>query len=50
MRQGDNVQIISGVQAGEKVIVSGGLGLDDKAKIKIVAAPAEEDDDEDGDK
>jgi multidrug efflux pump subunit AcrA (membrane-fusion protein) len=47
IRQGDNLQLISGVQAGEKVIISGGLGLDDKAKIKIVAAPAEEDADED---
>jgi len=39
------------VQPGEKVIVSGGLGLDDKAKIKIVAAPPDEEDaDEDADK
>ncbi|HKD06261.1 MAG TPA: efflux RND transporter periplasmic adaptor subunit [Bryobacteraceae bacterium] len=50
IRQGDNLQLISGVQEGEKVIVSGGLGLDDKAKIKITAAPAEEESDEDEDK
>ena len=51
IRQGDNLQLISGVQPGEKVIVSGGLGLDDKAKIKIVAAPPDEEDaDEDADK
>jgi HlyD family secretion protein len=51
VRQGDNVEITSGVQEGEKVITSGGLGLEDKAKIKIEAAPAGEDeekaDDED---
>jgi len=47
VRQGENVQIVSGVQEGEKVIVSGGLGLDDKAKIKIVAKPAEDEDEGD---
>ena len=47
VRQGDNVQLISGVQEGEKVIVTGGLGLDDKAKIKIVAKPAEDEDEGD---
>jgi multidrug efflux pump subunit AcrA (membrane-fusion protein) len=47
VRQGDNVQIVSGIQEGEKAIVSGGLGLDDKAKIKVVAAPAAEADDDD---
>jgi multidrug efflux pump subunit AcrA (membrane-fusion protein) len=47
VRQGDNVQIVSGIQEGEKVIVSGGLGLDDKAKIRIVAKPADEDADDD---
>jgi multidrug efflux pump subunit AcrA (membrane-fusion protein) len=46
VRQGDNVQIVSGVQEGEKVIVSGGLGLEDKAKIKILAKVEEVDDDD----
>jgi multidrug efflux pump subunit AcrA (membrane-fusion protein) len=35
VRNGDDVQIVSGVQEGEKVIVRGGLGLDDKARIEI---------------
>ncbi len=35
VRQGDDVQILSGVKPGEQVVVQGGLGLDDKAKIKI---------------
>ena len=47
IRQGDNVQIVSGIQEGEKVIVSGGLGLDDKAKIKIVEKKPEADADDD---
>jgi HlyD family secretion protein len=35
IRSGDDVQIVSGVNAGERVITQGGLGLDDKAKIQI---------------
>jgi HlyD family secretion protein len=46
IRQGTNVQIVSGIQEGEKVIVSGGLGLEDKAKIKIVEKPVEVDEDD----
>jgi multidrug efflux pump subunit AcrA (membrane-fusion protein) len=46
IRQGDNVQLTSGVEEGEKVIVSGGLGLDDKAKIKIVTKAAEDADED----
>jgi HlyD family secretion protein len=46
VREGSRVQILSGVAAGEKVITSGGLGLDDKAKVEI---KSEEDDDDDDD-
>jgi multidrug efflux pump subunit AcrA (membrane-fusion protein) len=35
VRDGDNVQILSGVKPGDKVITQGALGLDDKAKIQI---------------
>lgn len=42
VRNGDDVQILSGVKAGDKVITEGGLGLDDKAKIQI-ASPGEGD-------
>ena len=38
VRDGDNVQILNGVKAGEQVITSGALGLDDKAKIEISKA------------
>src|SRR5208282_4833768 len=35
VRQGARVQIISGIQEGEQVITSGGLGLEDKAKVTV---------------
>ena len=49
VRQGDRVQILSGLQEGEKVVTSGGLGLDDKAKVTVLAPKSEEDEDEDAD-
>ncbi len=42
VRQGPRVQILSGLQEGEKVITSGGLGLEDKAKVKIEQPKVEE--------
>jgi RND family efflux transporter MFP subunit len=47
VRQGDRVQILSGVQEGEQVVTSGGLGLEDKAKVTIQQPKAEDDDDDD---
>ena len=46
VRQGDRVQILSGVQEGEQVVVSGGLGLEDKAQV-VIDQPKSEDEDED---
>lgn len=43
IRQGDNVQIASGVNEGEQVITKGGLGLDDNAKVVIRKTGAGED-------
>jgi HlyD family secretion protein len=48
VRQGDRVQIVSGVQEGDQVVTSGGLGLEDKAKV-VIQQPKEEDEDEDSD-
>lgn len=42
VREGDAVQIVRGVKPGDEVITEGGLGLDDKAKIKIVKPGEEE--------
>ena len=49
VRQGDRVQIASGLQEGDQVVTSGGLGLEDKAKVAIQQPKAEEED-EDKDK
>jgi multidrug efflux pump subunit AcrA (membrane-fusion protein) len=48
IRFGDKVQILNGARPGDEVVIAGGLGVDDKAKVKIVGAAtdAEEDDDE----
>lgn len=44
-REPDKVQVVKGLEAGEKVITGGGVGLDDGAKVRIVAAPAADKDD-----
>jgi len=51
VREGDKVQILNGVRPGEEVVVVGGIGLDDKAKVRIVTpgAPEEADEDENAD-
>jgi multidrug efflux pump subunit AcrA (membrane-fusion protein) len=46
VRQGIRVQIVSGLVEGDQVVVSGGLGLDDKAKVKIEQPKPEDDDDD----
>ena len=38
IEEGARVQVLSGLSAGEKVIVGGGYGLPDKTKVKITAA------------
>jgi HlyD family secretion protein len=48
VRQGERVQILSGLAEGDQVVTSGGLGLDDKAKVAI-QQPKDEDEDEDDD-
>jgi HlyD family secretion protein len=49
VRYGDKVQIVRGVNPGDEVVTAGGLGVDDKAKVKIVGATEEKPDDEDDD-
>jgi RND family efflux transporter MFP subunit len=46
VREGNRVQILGGVQEGEKVITSGGLGVDDNAKVTIKSEDEDEDDDD----
>ncbi len=47
IREGNQVQILSGVNPGDEVVVVGGLGVDDKTKVKVVTTAVEESDDED---
>jgi RND family efflux transporter MFP subunit len=46
IRQGINVQVVSGVNEGDKVVTVGGLGLDDGSKVIVKEAPPEDDDDQ----
>lgn len=50
VKEGDKVQLLEGVNEGDKVITSGGLGLEDKAKVKVSAAKKEDDTKKDDDK
>jgi HlyD family secretion protein len=45
VREGDDVQIASGLNPGDSVITVGGLGLDDKAKIEVGKPDGKEEDD-----
>ena len=47
VREGDKVQILNGVRPGEEVVIVGGIGLDDKAKVKVIDTTVKEADDED---
>ena len=48
IRTPDKVQILSGVDAGARVVIAGGLGLQDGAKVKLAEAEKKEDDKKDG--
>jgi len=49
VRQGERVQIVTGLQEGQQVVISGGLGLEDKAKVVIQKPKSEDDEDDDAD-
>jgi len=49
VRENGQVQVLSGVNPGEEVVVAGGMGLDDKAKVKVVTTAVEESDDDEDD-
>jgi HlyD family secretion protein len=48
VKQGAKVQVLTGVAPREDVVIVGGLGVDDKTKVKVVKAnaPGEEDEDQ----
>jgi multidrug efflux pump subunit AcrA (membrane-fusion protein) len=41
VRDGDKVQVLSGLKPGEQVVTVGGLGLEDGAKVRVEKAPVE---------
>ena len=47
IREGDKVQILNGARPGDEVVVVGGLGVDDKAKVRKVDTTVQESDDDD---
>jgi hypothetical protein len=47
IRTSEKIQILSGVDAGARVIVAGGLGLQDGAKVRLETADKKEDDKKD---
>ena len=47
IREGNKVQILNGARPGDEVVVVGGLGVDDKAKVKKVDTTVQESDDDD---
>jgi len=49
VREKNQVQLLSGVTPGEEVVVVGGLGVDDKTKVKVVTTAVEESDDDEDD-
>jgi HlyD family secretion protein len=50
LREEDKVQILSGANAGDSVVVVGGVGLSDGAKVKVVKPGEKPDEDEKGEK
>lgn len=46
IRDGNQVEVLSGVNPGDEVVVVGGLGVDDKTKVKVVTTAVEESDDD----
>ena len=36
VQEEDLVQVVAGVQAGERVVTVGGLGLEDKAHVRVM--------------
>jgi len=46
VREGNKVQILSGANPGEDVVIVGGLGVDDKGKVKIIDTSVKEADED----
>ena len=42
VREGDKVQILNGCRPGEEVVTVGGMGVDDKGKVKVIDTSVQE--------
>jgi RND family efflux transporter MFP subunit len=42
VREGNKIQILAGVNPGDEVVVVGGMGIDDKAKVKVIDTSVKE--------
>ena len=49
VREGNQVQILTGANPGEEVVIVGGMGLDDNTKVKVITTAVEESDDDSDD-
>jgi multidrug efflux pump subunit AcrA (membrane-fusion protein) len=49
IRDGNKVQVLSGVNPGEEVVIVGGMGVDDKAKVKVIDTSVKEEEEEEPD-
>ncbi len=49
VREGNKIQVLNGARPGEEVVVVGGLGVEDKAKVKVIDTTVKEAEDEDED-
>lgn len=47
VREGNKVQVLNGARPGEEVVTVGGLGVDDKSKVKVIDTTVKESEDED---
>src|ERR1022692_453450 len=46
VREGDKIQILNGAKPGESVVVVGGLGIDDKGKVRVIDTTVKEADED----
>jgi HlyD family secretion protein len=49
VREGNKVQVLNGARPGDEVVTVGGLGVDDKSKVKVIDTTVKEAEDEDED-
>jgi len=46
VREGNKIQVLNGARPGEEVVIVGGLGVEDKAKVKVIDTSVKEADED----